>query len=129
TDAERHAARRGLSPGATQRHAGLARRRRLSQLAQGRSGGVKIAQRRRARGPVRPRLSHQARRYHFRPRVRRGGRRRYQPSTRRARKMTTIEPIRAVTMLSTQALPRLRFQPAELKIKEPTKAPMMPVIR
>ena len=127
-DPEGRGARGAPTAGAAQRHAGVARRGRLPEPAQGRPGGSKSLNARRTRGPVRPRLSHQARRANFRPRVRRSERD-YQPSTRRARKMTTIEPIKAVTTASTQALPRLGFQPAELKIKEPTKAPMMPVIR
>ena len=50
----------------------LAGQGRLPGAAQGRSGRVEGATRRRARGPVRPRLPHQARRHDLRPRVRQG---------------------------------------------------------
>ena len=47
-------------------------RGRLPRPAEGRSRRLQGAQRRRTRGPVRPRLSHQARRHDLRPRVRQG---------------------------------------------------------
>ena len=63
-------ARGRLSPGAAQRHAGVAGGRRFPRPAEGRSRGIEGAVRRRAGGAVRPRLPHQARRRDLRPRVR-----------------------------------------------------------
>src|SRR5262249_1491058 len=46
----------------------------------------------------------------------------------RARITMMMAPMAATTICSTHSLPRLSFQPAALKTKPPTKAPMRPVI-
>ena len=56
--------------GAAQRHAGLARRRRLPDATESRQGREEIPQRCRDRREFRPRLPLQARRYDFQARVR-----------------------------------------------------------
>ena len=62
-DAEGRRARGRLSPGAAQRHEGVARRRRFPGAAEGRQGRARQAERHGARGQFRPRLSLQARRH------------------------------------------------------------------
>ncbi len=60
---EGRGARGRLSPRPAQRHEGLARRRRLPQLPEGRQGRAKVPERGRAEGEFRPRLPLQARRH------------------------------------------------------------------
>ena len=40
-----------------------------------------------------------------------------------------MAPMAAMAIWSSHSLPRLSFQPAALKTKPPTKAPIRPVIR
>ena len=68
--AEGCCARGRLPARPAQRHEGLARRRRLSGLAQGRSGGAQGPERRRAGGQLRSRFPLRPGRHHLPPRVR-----------------------------------------------------------
>ncbi len=61
-----------LQAGAAQRHAGVARRRRLPDAVEERCGREEISDRQGDWGAVRPRLSLEARRYDFQARVRGG---------------------------------------------------------
>ena len=72
-DPEGRVARGRLYARPAQRHAGLARRGRFPDAAQGRQGRDQGADASRARGAVRPRLSPEARRHDFRAGVRRVG--------------------------------------------------------
>ena len=72
-DAEGRGARGRLPPGAAQRHAGLAGRRRFPRVPEGRQGRAQASERGGARGELRPRLPPQACRYDLQAGVRQGG--------------------------------------------------------